>query len=585
MNSVGASIVLQEAVGRNDSLRIKISDSVWAGTGLGTFSVERIPYSSMTGHIFAKKMVKTFLARIRNIVNSGKQAHLYEFGVGTGILSKNILDFMAEEHPEEYANIIIHISDISEESIASIQSLNLFQHHHGHVIFEVMDAASPAYTVKPDIIYHSYLLDSLPTNHFEVSESGEIFEICIRSEIPADASIVDVSQFPPVVLKANEIAELYTNDDLQRQLLLANQLLDILHEKQILVPVESRGYSGEDLECLTAFAETVKSPEKKFSKETEAFLATLGNKAVKYSKQFNYSFIHARIMREAINALGDNGLIFISDYGKKTIDQRVRQYTRYGNTSPAPVSFPVVQFLAEYFGAQSILTTHVEDGPQQILISPRFSDEVQQNFISEFSLHGGERVVRFFQDIDRLAYVPQQERLLASMQLFEALPADYQVDLECVIKISQFLINNGFYTETLTITELAMQDYGHVATQLHILQGLSLLHLGQTDKAEKCFKQAMTIAPALAMGYKYMADLYDSLKQKKKAIGARECYLRYSREGDFMQTLWQIARAEKASGNDDSYEELVLAIKTLGENLQALSIDEAEILQQVMQSA
>ena len=114
-----------------------------------------------------KNLSKAIINRIKKLINCQGDVHLYEFGVG--ILSKNILDYLADE----YAHVVLHISDISPQAITSIQSLKVFHNHEKHISYEVMDASSPNYVVKPDFVFHSYLVDSLPTNHFEVNESGE----------------------------------------------------------------------------------------------------------------------------------------------------------------------------------------------------------------------------------------------------------------------------------------------------------------------------------------------------------------------------------------------------------------------------
>ena len=59
-NNSNENITIQEAIGRDKSLRIIINDLVWLHTGLGAFTVDGVPYSSMTGRVFAKKFVESY---------------------------------------------------------------------------------------------------------------------------------------------------------------------------------------------------------------------------------------------------------------------------------------------------------------------------------------------------------------------------------------------------------------------------------------------------------------------------------------------------------------------------------------------
>jgi SAM-dependent MidA family methyltransferase len=53
---------------------------------------------------------------------------IYELGAGNGTLARNILDFLADEHPEVYERTQYHIVEISE-ALTTIQKKRLLPHH------------------------------------------------------------------------------------------------------------------------------------------------------------------------------------------------------------------------------------------------------------------------------------------------------------------------------------------------------------------------------------------------------------------------------------------------------------------------
>ena len=308
-------------------------------------------------------------------------------------------------------------------------------------------------------------------------------------------------------------------------------------------------------------------------------MASLTGETIQYCSQFNYSFVNERITRHTVNAFGKSGVVFISDFGIKKITQRVRHYSIFGNTAPPPVNFSVLQHIAKMNGAKSELTNHPENEPQQIIISKQLDNDLQQQFRTNFERHGGEHVVKFQADIERLQSSSKVNKLEICFELYNALPSDHKKDLECVITLSDFLLRNAYFQETLDIVDLPMDDYGHVATQLYLIKGRAYWNLMQYEKAEVCYSNALEIAPRHAIGHHYMSDLYKSQQQQQKYIESKKQYLKCSRSNDTLQTLWDIALTEKMLGNTAESTKIISSIVEIGSLHSPISDKENEIFQ------
>ncbi len=551
---------VQDPVSGCNSVRATISDNVYRSQGLGIFDIEKVPYSSGTSLVSAKKLVDTIAANLQHIVDTKGVVHFYEFGAGTGVLSKNILDYISHRYPKIYSHLTLHISDISTGSIAAIRALEIFKDHNEHVVFDVMDAGDPDFPTTPDLIFHSYLYDSFPTRHFEVDKNADIFEILITTKIPYDSAIIDTSVYPPAVLSAEEIKQLLIEGDKQRQLLLADQLLNLLRESTTLVPVEALDYEGSDLEDLKNFARSLHGEER---------------------KQFNYSFLTVRSNKRAINALDNNGMIYISDFGSTNVCSRVRKYEQFGNVIACPLSFPVLAYSAVSNNATYTITKHAENQPQHILTTILPKIELHRRFDVKCREHGGECVSEFLNALEKNFLKDSEDKSISCIALFDNLPVDYKVDYEITTRLAAKLLSIGEYENAIRYAHLSLADYGHVGLKAFIIIGRAHLALDQLDAAETSFKKALKIAENAYVAYSYLSVIYEKQQQYERFLDVRKLYLMYSRNHDTLQSLWSIAWGEERLGNTAACREATNTILVLGSKYKFTKSNELEILLRV----
>lgn len=110
--------------------RVQISREAYENSGIGIFSAEKIPFANRTGPEFAQNLVDLFVARVKSLQKSDRSfsngIHIYELGAGTGILAKRVLDLLKNNHPKIYRQIVLHVSDISKETVAQLKALAVF---------------------------------------------------------------------------------------------------------------------------------------------------------------------------------------------------------------------------------------------------------------------------------------------------------------------------------------------------------------------------------------------------------------------------------------------------------------------------
>lgn len=539
-NSRYKTIVVQEAVSRNESIRNKISDEAWLHNGLSVFSTETIPYSGRTGDVFAQKIITAFLNRFKQIINMRGELHFYEFGVGTGVLSKKILDQMSLQHPSIYSRMKIHISDISSKSITTIQNLKIFSDHDGHVCYEILDAASPEFPTTPDFIFHTYLVDSLPTKHYRITDSGELFEIRVKTEIPADAQLIDTTVLPPEILDANSILLVLTGENHKKRQLLAHKLLELIIETEVDIPIKDIDLIDDEYDKLYSFISKQSGPGK-----------------------FNYSYLAIKSIEQAISAIPDNGVIFISDFGYTEIYCSGDLFTRFGNAMACPVCFPALTHSAHEAGGHATLAKHQEGYPHELLICRNPDTELERIFSNTFREYGGEVISSFVEEYTSILNSEKHDKSRNIRRLFNKLPDNHKSDHELLTNLANALVKYGLNSDAVQFCDLALTDYSHVGGAAYRIKGRALVKLGKPDAAVVSFRKALKIAENDDKAYLYLSRLYWQQKNIEQFIKTMWCYVKYSRNDDLLRTLSDIATVLKISGKQSEHLDVIRMIHNL----------------------
>ncbi len=248
-------VILQDFVSRPFSLATQISRRV-SGVGLASFFLEKIPFCSVTSKYNAAKIVELIIFFAAQ--NKKKKTyHVYEFGVGLGVLANHILDILAEHHPSVYQKINYHVSDVSKTQLKDLQSSSIFQHHQDKVSYTCVDLCDPVFAknAQPMLVFHTYLLDALPARHIKVV-NGDIFEILVQTRISADLRILDSSVFPPLYMDATTIKDICENPAALKsseQVLFDRRLIGYLIEEYKEVSLQNSSMTEEEKNNLSLF--------------------------------------------------------------------------------------------------------------------------------------------------------------------------------------------------------------------------------------------------------------------------------------------------------------------------------------------
>ena len=166
---------VQPPVSAYESVRFLTAQDSWRW-GVGNFFVEKIPFSSRNGPVFAKKLVALYLKILESSsIKEMSTYHVYEFGAGMGMLSFCFLNQLKIDNLEIYRKTRLHITDSCSEFVTQLKSIQLFKDHLAQVELSVMKAENPFFQpgAKPVFAFSTYLIDSLPAVHIE-SDNGQL---------------------------------------------------------------------------------------------------------------------------------------------------------------------------------------------------------------------------------------------------------------------------------------------------------------------------------------------------------------------------------------------------------------------------
>lgn len=510
------SIVVQPFSSRQKTVRAKISDEAWNYHGLSVFNLEHVPFSDSTSAWFAKNITELLLSRLTQLKQSGRELregiHVYEFGVGTGVLSKRILDILKIEHPKIYKKITLHISDISKPAIEVIKNTDIFKEHEEHVSFEVMDATKPTFKKKPILVYHSYLLASLSPRHIHLKD-GNLYEIQIETSIAEDAQIIDGSNLPPKTLNSREIIKILFSENVEKRLLLAPQILNQIIEKTRLVPIDSiEDISSKELEDLKSICSQI---EGEFA--------------------FNYNFLARKSTREILENLDQDGLLLISDFGRTFLTSgEVSLLTKYGIILAFSVDFPIIQYIAKDLNLNHTLTSHQPGHTQQLLIDKSKDHNVADIFTKLFA-KDYTRSINVF--LEKAKNAVNGKKLV---NLYDALPEDVKDYPQLIDYFTGLLLKTKGYNEVIKYTDRTLIEYPHLASSTYQRRGVAFQNLGHPSLAEKDYKMAIKLSEYDPISYALLTDLHTFQTRYTEALEAAKLYLKYSRKNDYPETLQTI---------------------------------------------
>ena len=339
-------LYLEGPVSRHRSIRIKLSNLSW-DWGVANFFIQQVPFSFTTGKLLASAIAKIMQIYTRHTDNPLTKAA--ELGAGTGLLSKHILDYLYNHDTTLFDQLTIHISDYSKQVVQDIQESRLFEQLTEHIHLEPMNALSPKFDkpANPQVIVASYLLDSLPHHHL-IFKQGKLYETQLTSHIPNDATLIDSTCYPPQILNAPKIKDLFTKKLSKQHRILSQKLIDLLVETSSEIPIEDTSLTKKEIKILYDFCDTLPK-----------------NKTI----SFNYGPFYQKWLTTLYKTLPEQGMIIITDFGQtQPVGYEQKELMSVFNvTCFYSIYFPLLIHFATKSGFQCCASQN-HDGHSQILI-------------------------------------------------------------------------------------------------------------------------------------------------------------------------------------------------------------------------
>jgi len=561
-------MIIKKYCSRFETPRVQLSREAYENSGIEIFSSEKLPFAGRTSPEFARNLVKLLVSRVGKLEKSGRSfpdgIHIYELGAGTGILAKRILDLLKTNHKDIYRQIVLHASDISRPMITQLKNLSDFKEHQGRVSFEVMDALQPKFTHKPLLVYFTNLIDSLPCHRHLLVKDGRIFEYQFQSSLKKDAQIIDPTFYPPKVLEEKEIAGLLTSSDVERRLILAPQILTVLEEETETVPIADISNMGQE--------------ERKDIADRAASL-TKGRPFA-----FTYNYPVRKALRKIIQALEEGGFILFSDFGVVSEGHEMVLPLEFGMVFAFPADFPGLKQVAERMGKACYLSSNLLPYPQEMLIDTFPKDgQAKSPFEKTSAPRTQEKVNDFLEDVKKIlsegrAVISQKSQKIA--RLYRSLPEEARTDYSLLNELAFLLLQIGFYQEAGFYADILLKNFGHAAgIYYYLVKGKSLQELGDPKGAEGFFKEAIASRKGF-LAYAYLSELYWQQKRYREYIEVVKEYLKYTRGGDWLKSIFFIALAQENLFGHETALKTLKELTDLGLQLRKPSPQERELLGQ-----
>jgi len=521
--------IVQKFSSRFETPRMKIDNEVWEHTGLAPFSTDHVPYSGRTGFAYADKIVKLLVTRLAQVERQSEMAKIdiYEFGTGTGLLSKHMLDLLKIHHPSVYQRVTIHLSDISETAIKRLRESKVHKDHEDHVAYDIIDAAEPRFPCPPFLVFHTYLVDSMPTRHIEISEN-QIWEVQIQTSVKAGSSVIDTTDPDLPVLDEKAISELLNGSDVQRRLLLAPKLLNAIDETPMRVPIEN---------------------VKNMAQDERHRIQELATK-LKKDGRFNYSYMVDRSCQKIMKCMANGGILLISDYGKTVLDFTPPEYllVSFGTTATCLVNFDILLKIGEMTSAYTSLTHHPEGRPQEILWDTWPDPILKRKFEAVFGKNAREDLVGEFllkaeQSLNKKG--SQRTKEIKILSRYDKLPHFSKMDYQLLNNLANLFMKASFFEAAIRLSSLLLDDSSHVSGPTYRVRAQAYSALGKNNLAKQDLKSALLISAVDSGAYYMLSQIYAAEGNDQLALTAKRLQLNCTRETNILPILKEIEALER----------------------------------------
>lgn len=396
-------MVIQTYSSRFETPRVAVCNEAFAKLGIDIYSSQNIPFAGRTSEFFANSMVTLLISRIKNLPPRGHY-HIYEFGVGNGILAKRILSLLKKTHNELYKKITLHLIDSSPTLIKELGSLNIFSTFKGHVTIELADATTYRYPFPPFFVYFTNLIDSLPCRHIRMEENGKAYEVTIKT-----------------FAQNNTFAE-------------ETRLVPIEKVKNMLKDERS------DLKKLISSRNKNEKPQ-----------------------VFNYPYGARKFLISTIKQLVEGGFVLFSDFGTTSYNQKASLWSEYGLAIFFSVDFAGLRELAKNLDKSTYLVTKNPQEPQELLIDTLDDASFANTFSELFNKDFEPEVNTFLTMAEAILFSKNinSMKLQKVRSLYNKLQPPVKQDYRLLNDYAYFLLQAHLYKESLRMTDELKKQYGH----------------------------------------------------------------------------------------------------------------------------
>jgi len=483
---------------RHDSLRIKGSYECWI-EGLIPFFSDRVPFSYSTGLVLAEYVADLTYAYAQHTKGPIK---FLEYGGGLGIFARHYLDILKQKYPDTYPRLSFILTDLSDTAFESIRTHHLFDPHPQKVSLQIVDLLKNAPRIKSNIVFLSYVLDSMPTEHVQVID-GIPHILRIKTEITADDAFINAQQNFPTFLSQDKIQAL-TQRGASSKAKAFRRLLPYIKETFIPTPLKKSGLTPEDISSITTYV--------------KASGITTG--------LFNIPLRLPHILKHLFDSTNDDGLVFINDFGWNKADHYSdpkKLTTHYHAISCHALFFPYILHVATAMGwRETWLSGSQEFGDSQFCILSK--KPVSEALHTEMKKKGETPAIS---DLDRAIKEvialdsPTKDAFCEKIQsLHDHLKPAEQKDYTWLTTCATAFMEKGYFQDAIQTAQKVLPTYSSVGLSNYLLMGRCYMELGDFERSELYLLESLKISPLYSPIYFDLGFLYIRLHRMEDALDA-----------------------------------------------------------------
>jgi tetratricopeptide (TPR) repeat protein len=460
--------------------------------------VDHVPFSLASCTWFAQGIADI----LSQFGHDGRPVNLVEIGSGLGLFARYVLDNVKSNHPDLYRRLHMTLTDIEPESVAVMKKNPLYQAHLSHLQFATLDMYTPKLPGNSNVIYMSYLIDSLDSVTIQVCD-GQPYVIEIQTHIPDETVLTLTSSFPPTVQDVPHIIKLLQDPSLISPAF-ARKLSDVITETYRKIPLQDSSLPRAEKDKIAEFV----------------------THSAYTNRVFNIPIGLTDSFRQLYDQLADSGMVLIQDFGAQDGEAQSTlkdMISLYGGMMYLPVCFAYIQFLATQVGFDIWQQNHAHH--EHFFLMGLLKNCTVPNY--DYNVDSLKKAVTSVRTIRDLKGMPEQNLVQINAIWADLSPLEKE-RYPLIWLTVRALVNDGLYDDALRYFGQLPPAYDGIAIELAVLVGKCYVKKGDYLRAELFFKKALSISPCYAPAYYELGHLYVNTKRHALACDMFEKNMTYS---------------------------------------------------------